>query len=292
MLYRIHMFSELLLNDQSAGVLGASLSQDLNQVTNIWKIRENIPIALAQLNKMVHSESLDHNGVQDRKSGVVLHKLFKYDISLVCTDMVGVVGEVVKGLRSLNYAVICHSMDSTDIDTGVDAIAAGSMSNVYDMVTPVGDGNVPGGFCSPKVCLEVYNYGHIGDNNLHLNILLRPQAVHINPSLRHADSNATNVDLSAVYAAIHHDIDELVYRHVIEKNGSISAEHGIGQLKSQGLVLAKGNGFVDEKARHGKVQSEFKRMVMNRRGTGELQVMKTLKQCIDPKNIMNPGKIF
>lgn len=48
--------------------------------------------------------------------------------------------------------------------------------------------------------------------------------------------------------------------------GSISAEHGIGQLKKKGLYLS--------------------------RSKEELQAMQQIKQVFDPKGILNPGKIF
>jgi len=48
--------------------------------------------------------------------------------------------------------------------------------------------------------------------------------------------------------------------------GSISAEHGIGQMK------------VEELAHY--------------RSKVELDTMRSLKRALDPKNIMNPGKIL
>ena len=48
--------------------------------------------------------------------------------------------------------------------------------------------------------------------------------------------------------------------------GSFSAEHGIGQIKKNSLL---------------KYKSEY-----------EINLMKNLKKVFDPKNILNPGKIF
>jgi len=48
--------------------------------------------------------------------------------------------------------------------------------------------------------------------------------------------------------------------------GSFSAEHGIGQIKKNSLL---------------KFKSEY-----------EINLMKNLKKVFDPKNILNPGKIF
>jgi FAD/FMN-containing dehydrogenase len=64
---------------------------------------------------------------------------------------------------------------------------------------------------------EVVWYGHIGDGNLHLNIL-KPPAEDI-----------------AEFEARSHDISEASYALTAELGGSISAEHGIGLLKQPWL---------------------------------------------------------
>ncbi|MEE8352328.1 MAG: FAD-linked oxidase C-terminal domain-containing protein [Rhodospirillales bacterium] len=60
--------------------------------------------------------------------------------------------------------------------------------------------------------------------------------------------------------------NRLIYDVVYELGGSFSAEHGIGQQK------------VDELKRY-------------KDGT-ELDLMKALKDALDPKGILNPGKVF
>lgn len=64
----------------------------------------------------------------------------------------------------------------------------------------------------------------------------------------------------------HQALDELVYDLVRRWNGSISAEHGIGVLKRAYL-------------RHS-------------RSAEELVLMKAIKRSLDPRNVLNPGKIF
>jgi len=63
-----------------------------------------------------------------------------------------------------------------------------------------------------------------------------------------------------------HEVEELVYATVGEWNGSISAEHGIGLHKKEFL-------------RHSRTPEE-------------IAMMRTLKQALDPKGILNPGKVF
>jgi FAD/FMN-containing dehydrogenase len=60
-------------------------------------------------------------------------------------------------------------------------------------------------------------------------------------------------------------IHELIYAQVERCQGSISAEHGVGQLKLDGLRAHKGEVAHD--------------------------LMKTLKRALDPQNILNPHKV-
>jgi FAD/FMN-containing dehydrogenase len=62
------------------------------------------------------------------------------------------------------------------------------------------------------------------------------------------------------------DVEALVYGLVREYRGTISAEHGIGLHKRAYLDYC--------------------------RTPAEIAVMRTLKQALDPKGILNPGKIL
>ncbi len=96
--------------------------------------------------------------------------------------------------------------------------------------------------------VRIINFGHLGDGNLHYNIA---------PPER-ADAQAFNL-------AYEKPILELVYGQVERCGGSISAEHGVGQLKLEGLRAHKGAVAHD--------------------------LMKTLKRALDPQNILNPHKV-
>ena len=61
-------------------------------------------------------------------------------------------------------------------------------------------------------------------------------------------------------------VNALVYDAVAAHGGSISAEHGIGSLKRDAL------------ARH--------------KSPVALQLMRAVKQALDPLNIMNPGRLL
>ena len=95
--------------------------------------------------------------------------------------------------------------------------------------------------------LWICGYGHIGDGNLHFNLV--------------ADERS-NSDFVEKKDRLY----ELIYDKVAKYNGSISAEHGIGQTKRAQLAKVK--------------QPEV------------LDVMRSIKMSVDPKNLMNPGKML
>ena len=68
---------------------------------------------------------------------------------------------------------------------------------------------------------EICNFGHIGDGNLHINIM-KPEAMPI-------------AEFQAATHAVDRDLFALVRKH----HGSISAEHGIGLLKKEFLSFTR-----------------------------------------------------
>ena len=95
--------------------------------------------------------------------------------------------------------------------------------------------------------LWICGYGHIGDGNLHFNLV--------------ADERS-NTDFGEKKDRLY----ELIYDKVAKYNGSISAEHGIGQTKRAQLAKVKAPEVLD--------------------------VMRAIKASLDPKNLMNPGKMI
>jgi FAD/FMN-containing dehydrogenase len=96
--------------------------------------------------------------------------------------------------------------------------------------------------------IRVVAFGHLGDGNLHYN-LSKPDAL----------ENSAFIDSQPVANRLVHDL-------VHSLNGSISAEHGIGQLKREELLRYK--------------------------SPVELAMMRSIKQALDPLGLMNPGKIL
>lgn len=71
--------------------------------------------------------------------------------------------------------------------------------------------------------------------------------------------------LDGVAEQPHDSVEEIVYGLVREHGGTVSAEHGIGTLKRRWLAHA--------------------------RSPEQIALMRTLKAALDPKNLLNPGKV-
>ncbi|MEK6244384.1 MAG: FAD-binding oxidoreductase [Pseudomonadota bacterium] len=88
----------------------------------------------------------------------------------------------------------------------------------------------------------IYCFGHIGDGNLHYNV--------------------GDTALLARRA----EVNRIVYDEVAALQGSISAEHGVGQLKREEITRHK--------------------------DPLELELMRSVKRALDPRGLMNPGKVI
>ena len=123
----------------------------------------------------------------------------------------------------------------------------------HDIAVPVS--RIPEFLAQADVALErafpgirVVAFGHVGDGNLHYN-LSKPDAQE-----------------NAAFIASQPAVNRIVHDAVHALNGSISAEHGIGQLKRLELLRYK--------------------------SPVEMALMRSIKQALDPRGLMNPGKIL
>ena len=88
---------------------------------------------------------------------------------------------------------------------------------------------------------RIFCFGHVGDGNLHYNIG------------------------DAALLARREEVSHLVYAEVDALGGSISAEHGLGQLKREEIAHHK--------------------------APLEMELMRAVKRALDPQGLMNPGKV-
>ncbi|MCA8899872.1 MAG: FAD-binding oxidoreductase [Hyphomonas sp.] len=88
-------------------------------------------------------------------------------------------------------------------------------------------------------------FGHVGDGNLHYSVIEPPE-------LTGLKENAG-------------PLTRIIYDTVMEHDGSISAEHGVGRLKRDELATIRPPAATD--------------------------AMRAIKKALDPLNIMNPGRV-
>ena len=99
---------------------------------------------------------------------------------------------------------------------------------------------------SKKHGIPIINFGHAGNGNIHVNLLL--------------NANKTETDKKTK-----HCLDD-IFTLVLELNGTLSGEHGVGISKRD---------FIDREL-----------------GANSLELMRNIKNQFDPNGILNPGKIF
>jgi FAD/FMN-containing dehydrogenase len=96
--------------------------------------------------------------------------------------------------------------------------------------------------------MQLVIFGHLGDGNLHIN--------YVGPKSQ---------DFAAFQARAR-EVELQVFALLGRYKGSISAEHGIGLLKTKDLHFS--------------------------RSDAEIALMRQIKSLLDPKGLFNPGKIF
>jgi FAD/FMN-containing dehydrogenase len=96
--------------------------------------------------------------------------------------------------------------------------------------------------------VRIVCFGHLGDGNLHYN--------------QSQPSGQDNADFIAQTPLVNRVVHDLAH----ELGGSISAEHGLGQLKREEILRYK--------------------------STVEMDLMRAVKRALDPHNRMNPGKVL
>jgi FAD/FMN-containing dehydrogenase len=125
------------------------------------------------------------------------------------------------------------------------SVAVAAMPDFVAAVVPAIEAAWPG--------TRAVAFGHLGDGNIHFHVLAPPHL-------------GTGTDAASWQAGDGKAISRQVHDFVTAWGGSISAEHGIGQLKR------------DELARLGDPVA--------------LDLLRRIKAALDPLGLMNPGKLI
>jgi FAD/FMN-containing dehydrogenase len=96
--------------------------------------------------------------------------------------------------------------------------------------------------------IRIVAFGHMGDGNIHYNV-----------SMPGAEKNKIFIEEHE------RDVNRIVYDIAAKLDGSISAEHGLGQLKRSEIT-------------------HYKTAL-------EIGMMREIKRTLDPQSLMNPGKV-
>ena len=121
------------------------------------------------------------------------------------------------------------------------AVPVARMADFVEHAVPLTEQHFPG--------TTAIAFGHLGDGNVHYHVIAPPGSV------RAVWEHGEGKQISAFV----HDL-------VTEWGGTISAEHGIGQMKA------------DELARLA--------------DPVQLSMMRAIKQALDPQGLLNPGKLL
>ncbi|WP_075995746.1 FAD-binding oxidoreductase [Salaquimonas pukyongi] len=120
------------------------------------------------------------------------------------------------------------------------SVAVHRIPEFIERAAPIVEAILPGARSFP--------FGHMGDGNIHYNVS-QPAQMEAKRFLGERER-----------------IQDAVHALVLEMDGSISAEHGIGRLKRELLAKTK--------------------------DPAALAMMRAIKQALDPNGIMNPGKVL
>ena len=149
---------------------------------------------------------------------------------------------------AMNAVVAKNESESKALWRIRDSVPEAQFSNVKHDIS-VAVSKIPEFIARADAALErafprvpVYCFGHAGDGNLHYNV-----------------GDAALLARAA-------GVNRIVYDEVARLGGSISAEHGLGQLKREAIALYK--------------------------SPLELELMRAVKRALDPQGLMNPGKVI
>ncbi|RYH11899.1 FAD-binding oxidoreductase [archaeon] len=239
-------------------VSGGVMAADSKQERTLWKVREQVPVELLRVSRMIFPVPTT--------GGMQLHsKLFKFDLSLPLMQVPSFVENIKQGFRQRGHEVV----------SGADERDSWIRKLIHQAATT---GPLP-------ICMQVFNFGHAGDQNIHLNIIASFPM--------NTDDKEWVYEKQIVVDQLQEVMEEVIYLPILRLRGmhvlytvymfgysyrqffygcflfslgSLSAEHGVGVQKKKAMLLSK--------------------------SSEEVEVMRGMKALLDPQNILNPGKVL
>lgn len=161
----------------------AIVSQDQTQLQNLWALREYVPVALAHVSRKLEVINNDNtikyqtkNSKYDSAAAAIscTGRLFKYDVSIAVDEMPSLLQDIKSILQSFNFPLKYDSATAaySATDPQHNGETADTRCNLSNIITFTKE--------EENIVKDLYNYadikiccfGHIGDQNLHLNVLL------------------------------------------------------------------------------------------------------------------------
>ena len=164
---------------------------------------------------------------------------------------------LLKGLRRRYYASLALKRDGKAIVTD----ACVPISRLADVVKATAADVKAAGVVGP--C-----FGHAGDGNFHCLGSPRPPRPPEKKKTKPAKKKGIlvyNDDDSPEYVAALHEVNAKLVQRALDAGGTCTGEHGVGAGKRKALV--------------------------RERGAAGVAAMRAVKAALDPRGIMNPGKV-
>ncbi len=189
---------------QRSRVIEAVLANDSQQEQALWSIREHVPVALMQSSRIREKES-GYRGERE-----IVRKLFKYDISLTLEHTGDFLQELKQALHQLK--------EEREEDHEKDKVSHSFFNGFHVVGLSKKDDDCHVNDKKVETVLEFCNFGHAGDQNLHLNILAHiSMPLHVNGSSSEIISELPSSQEFIHF--IHEKIDKHVFDLVIKRNG-------------------------------------------------------------------------
>ena len=239
--------------DYTTMMIGLDTINHAITILNTLKLQNIYPSAFEIINDSI--QNIYNKYFSDKKIPITSKWVIICEIESNLNFDAGIIFESLRQISvNLNNVLLASNEDERQIiwsirETIPIAEKIHGIALKYDISLPIS--NIPSFIETNKNNLQftgltdnIQIFGHLGDGNLHYNIPL-PNELSLISEIK---------------------ISEIVYTDLTKLGGSISAEHGIGQLKKEWFKK-----FYDSTS---------------------YKISKSIKELVDPINIFNPGKIF